>query len=352
MKSYVISLVALVIILTLGCGKKQDAIVNSDNSVPEVNNPPTEVVRLLENYSDGHESDIAEILAASSGNDNINDSIYDVYIVTFLWGRILNTAPIADAAFYWDGSLSVNGPSIVQALSTIDFERGEDSLVPDNSTSSESWGSFTDNEFDGIVFLVLYDKVTPTFAVQMLTFETPPITLQFDFSQLVHLTAYYEVHPAYGVAVAARKIRPTICREGYFAGNWIKDSSWAFSGTFNGYWFSHDNDTVGTVNGTFFKTNDGQQLLQGQVSGLYTDQIIAVLHGVWEYDDFRMCPLCGFGHGNFKGRFELTNSGEGGYFRGEFGDYALPPDDLEMPFHALWRMNCVTLAHADFPSSD
>ncbi|MGH8015836.1 MAG: hypothetical protein ACREBV_06560 [Candidatus Zixiibacteriota bacterium] len=354
MKKQVIILVAFFVAFYGGCGEKQNSIVDSNHKQTPSDEVPAEVRAMLNNYSDPENIDLFQLVAAvaDTGFDDINDSIYDAYLVTFLWGKLINFGPPVNAAFSWDGSLSVNGPSIVQSISTIDFEHGEDSLIEDNLTSAESWGSFTDNEFDGAIFLVLYDKVTPTFAPQILTFNTPPITLQFDFSQLVQLLAYYEVHPVYGVAVAAHKVRLHNCREGYLEGRWVKSDSSEFTGTFQGLWFAANGDTIGVYSGNFWKTNDGAQLLEGWVSGLYTDQVIAELHGIWYFDDYRLCPMCGSGHGQFKGRLQLSHSDEHGYFQGEFGDYSLPPNDRNMPMQGKWHLDCVNLVIDDLPPSN
>lgn len=349
MKKHVIILVAFFILLYTGCSEKKDAIVDSDNNQQSTNQVPSEVQALLDNYSNPDSINLPDMISSLPDFrvSDINDSIYDVFLVAFLWGKLINLTPPVDVAYDWDGSLSVNGPSIVKSLFAVDFEHGEDSLIPEDITSSESWGSFTDNEFDGIVFLVLYDKVTPTFAPQVLTFSTTPITLQFDFSQLVHFFAYYPVDPAYGVAVAAHKIRLHHCREGYLNGIWHKSDTSDFVGSFEGLWFGAGGDTIGVYAGNFWQNEEGHNILEGWISGGMTNQVIAELHGFWYFDDYRMCPMCGAGHGQFKGRFQILNSDEHGYFQGEFGDYSLPPNDLIMPMHGRWHLDCVNVVNGD-----
>jgi hypothetical protein len=354
MKKHVITAVAFFMLLLAACSQKEDAIIDSSNNQLPNTQVPSEVKATLDQYAEPEDFNWQEIITAQSDLDfsDINDSVYDAYLVTFLWGKLLNMGTPMNVAYTWDGSLSVNGPSIVQTLAPIDFEHGEDSMLADNQTNSESWGSFTDNEFDGVLFLVLYDKVTPTFAPQVLTFSTPPISIEFNFDQLAHLFAYYQVDAQNGVAIAAHRIRIHNCREGYLDGHWEKSDSSEFTGTFQGLWFAANGDTVGIYSGSFFKTNDGAQLLDGWISGLYTDEIIAELHGVWQFDDYRMCPLCGYGHGWFKGRFQMSNSDEHGFFRGEFGDFSLPPDDRIMPMHGKWLLDCVNVVIDDHPQGN
>lgn len=354
MKKHVITGVALALLLIQGCGKKQDTIVNSSNTISQPVNPPTEIVRLLDDYSAGQDIDIEEILANYSGDfgSALTDSIYDIYMVTFLWGQLTNSAPTVNVPTAWDGTLSINGPSFVRTLHTIDFEPGEDSLVTEDHPWSEEWGSTTDNEFDGAVFLVLYDKVTPTFALQVLTFDTEPFTVQFDFNQLVNFYAFYQIDEENSLAVHAHKVRPQNCREGFFSGKWKKTTNAGNEGTFEGLWFSHNADTLGVVSGTYWVSSDGRHLMEGVVSGGTTNVVIAYLRGVWEYDDYRMCPMCGQGHGTFHGRVYSSNNDHYGYYRGEFGDYSIFPDDMEMPFYGKWQVNCVTLSTSDYPNNN
>ena len=135
-------------------------------------------------------------------------------------------------------------------------------------------------------------------------------------------------------------------------GKWIKESSFDDHGRFEGMWLSQNGIPLGYLNGRYWTTDDGEQLIDGSVSGLYTDQIIANLRGHWHYDDPRMCPMCGVGHGKFAGRIYLTNSNAAGEFRGEFGDWSLPPDDLVMPFSGGWRMHCPDIGQANTDTSE
>ena len=353
MKKRVIILTAFFILLYTGCGEKQDSPVNS-NSYPQLpSDVPPDVKLLLDNYSAAEDINLPEIAPAPPNFDfrDINDSIYDAFVVVFIWGQLLPLGQPANGATVWDGSLSINGPSFVKTVAPIDFEQGQDSLVTEAVSSAENWGSTTHRGFDGLVFLVLYDKVTPTFAPQVLTFQTPPINLQFDFSQLISLYAYYQVDRVNGVAVHARKVRLSKCLEGYMNGHWHKSDTSDFTGNFRGLWFAHNGDTIGVMSGHFWKTDDGAQLLKGWVSGVYTDKVIMELHGVWFFDDPRMCPMCGSGHGQFKGRFQILNSLENGYFLAEFGDYSLPPNDRVMPLHGRWHVNCRHPLDMDDPAT-
>jgi hypothetical protein len=122
------------------------------------------------------------------------------------------------------------------------------------------------------------------------------------------------------------------------AGRWIKDKDSHEQGLLEGLWFGHNGDTIGYLSGRFWTDDQGRGLLEGSVSGYITDQVIVSLHGTWFYDDYRLCPICGMGHGQFKGKFFELNRNVSGYFIGEFGNYALPPNDQIMPFRGKWHI--------------
>ncbi len=351
MKKHVIILTAAFLFLFNGCAEKQNSPVDSNNNQQPSSDVPIEVKALLDSYSSSEEINLSEILTTRPDFDvsNINDSIYDVYLVVFMWGKLLPLGPPVNASTVWDGSLSVNGPSIVKTLAPIDFERGQDSLVTEDVSSAENWGSTTSSGFDGLVFLVLHDKVTPTLVPQVLTFRTPPFSQQFNFEQLKNMYAFYPIDPVNSVAVFSHKIRLHNCREGYFRGVWHKSDTSDYNGRFEGLWMGKNDDTIGVLAGHFWKTEEGAQLLEGWVSGGVTGQVIAELHGHWFFDDYRMCPTCGAGHGQFKGRLKVLNSDEHGVFRGEFGDYSLPPNDRKMPLHGRWHLDCVNIVTDDLP---
>ena len=353
MKKQVIILAAFTAFFLAGCSEEKISPVSSENNTPQTEEFSADISILIDQYTVEEEIDIAEIaqLPANFDNSMLSDSMYDFYIVTFLWGKLPHSSSPTDLITDWSGSLSVNGPSKVFALHPIDFEPNQDSLIPEDHPNGEKWASSTQDDFDGILFLVLFDKLTPTFAPQILTFDTNPITLRFDFHHLVHMKAFYRVDSVNSVAVISQKIRPRVCPEGYFAGRWVKADSSHSNGRFEGLWFTHSGDTVGYLNGRFWTNDDGQGLLEGAVSGLHTDQVIAKLHGVWAYDDDRLCPICGMGHGQFKGRFSFLEHDAEGYFRGEFGNYELPPNDRVMPFRGRWQLNCVDIMTDDDPNT-
>jgi hypothetical protein len=126
--------------------------------------------------------------------------------------------------------------------------------------------------------------------------------------------------------------------EGTLVGQWIKNEIFANDGLFDGVWYDEDSEPVSYYNGIFWTTEDNHQLFSGSLSGYYTDDVQGYIFGIWYYDDPRMCPMCGAGHGQFKGFFVRYNDQGVGIIKGEFGDYTLPFDELVMPMTGIWKM--------------
>ncbi len=332
----------LFILLLAGCSDKSSAPDPSENSVIENQEFPENAQKLLDQY-------LPEDLESENGEqpaylDSLPIELIDncdIYSVTFLWGDVFNTAAPANDPTDWSGTLWVNGVAVVHVLFEIDFEPGEDSVLIHNNPSFGAWISYTENDLDGLSFLVFLKRDIIYITPPVLTFETDPITLSFGFPELVDLTAFYPVDESNGLIVYSRLIWENACPGGLIEGVWIKDGWLSDSGSFSGYWKDYFGEPIGYMNGIFWGTNDGLSgKFSGSVSGLVTDEVIAEFEGHWYYDDMRMCPVCGEGHGVFHGQFRYLEDGRMGYMAGEFGDYSLPPDDIEMPMTGIWRFHC------------
>ena len=123
-------------------------------------------------------------------------------------------------------------------------------------------------------------------------------------------------------------------------GTWKKDSNIADAGYFSGFWLDHEDNPVGPYAGHFWRDSANVGRFEGWVSGGLTAQVIIQFSGEWIYDDPRMCPMCGEGHGQYEGEYRYLSRAGGGKLHGVFGDYSLPPDDIEMPMKGSWRDSC------------
>ena len=128
------------------------------------------------------------------------------------------------------------------------------------------------------------------------------------------------------------------CPHGFFEGKWVQDSTNVSQGYFMGRWADRHGATIGILSGRFWQTDDGQGVYEGNVSGVVTDQIIAYVRGLWYYDDMRLCPVCGSGHGVMHGRVKFVDSDRHGVMRGVFG-WAYWPE-RSLPLKGAWTLRC------------
>ena len=335
--------VAAILLLTLGCSDKNSSPIPTAPATPAASETPAAVMTLLESNTP------AELKTAPSGLSDWNawppfDVVKnsDVYAVTILWGQLSNSVlpgmPVTD----WSGKLWVNGVAVVQARRTINFETGQDSLVTEDIPSEVAWVSQTSVDFDGISFLVFLRRDITYIMAPTLHFETTPLSLEFNFGELTQLDKFYVLPSGNAAAIHARQIWPDRCPGGFMEGKWIKADNSGASGRIEGLWLNYRGEPEGVITGTFWTNEDGTRQYSGWVSGYLLTYIIAEFKGTWSYDDPRMCPLCGAGHGWFGGTFTFANgTNTGGFMVGEFGDFSSPvASALELPFLGVWRQSC------------
>jgi hypothetical protein len=305
---------------------------------------PTEVLELLEaNTPSGLDLTPAEgpLVTTWPSYDEMDN--YDVYAVTFIWGQFLGNhlGPVAEPTD-WSGDITVNGVVEIHPRMTIDFEPDEDWLIEEEQPSYAAWVSQAAMDFDGISFLIFYDRDIVYIVAPWLTFDAGPALLRWDFAELAKLTAFYTFENGNALAVHSRKIWPDRCTGGFLEGDWIRDDNTGTSGRFEGLWLNYRGEPEGLMNGEFWTNNDGTREFSGWVSGYWTDHIIAEYKGHWRWDDPAMCMLCGQGHGWFRGRFVYADGSEkGGMLMGEFGHIGTPTTDAAtLPFKGIWRDCC------------
>ncbi len=341
MRNHLILIGTFILLLAAGCSDQSTSPNLPENPTPTAQEMPASVKELLTQYA--LPDDEAIWYETLSGLDSIPYELIggcDVYAVTFLWGHLFNDSPPTEDTTDWSGTLSAFGESVVHVRHMIDFEPGQDSVLLHDNPTFAAWISYTTGDFDGLSFLVFFNPNVANAVYPALEFETPQIYLSFSIYQLVRLAAFYQVDNINGVAVHSRRLWQNSCPGGIIEGRWLKDSSFSGSGSFHGYWMNHLGIPVGYLNGIYWTNDDFTRQFSGSVSGLVTDQVIAELEGTWFYDDPRMCPMCGEGHGQFQGTFVYLHNDRTGSVEGEFGDYSLPPDDLDMPFIGIWKMDC------------
>jgi len=337
----VLFVLACLALIGAGCSRQPTRPEPLATVNPDSQPVPDEVQKLLD--LEAIDPDLGVLDAQSPTGDwpTLSDTSYDVYAVTFLWGTFFPpTTETPPPPTDWSGKLAINAEGFIGVHDKIDFEPDEDAVIDEDIPNMAAWRSMTSNDFDGLSFLIFVKRGNLYFAAPMLMFETAPINLNFTLDRLEKLDAFFQVAPWSGVAVHARKLRPHHCPHGVLGGRWIKENDTGSEGHFEGMWIGADGRPIGPLAGRFWTTEDGKHLLEGVVSEGMTAHVIIYLEGTWEYDDHRMCMVCGAGHGKFIGRFKLADGDGGGKFGGEFGDWSLWPDDANMPFAGRWRADC------------
>jgi len=131
-----------------------------------------------------------------------------------------------------------------------------------------------------------------------------------------------------------------VCDHGTLEGVWIRNSIFSDDGTFHGHWIGRDSTINAYYDGWYWTTTDYTRLFYGQLSDYITDEVLGYMFGTWFYDDPRLCPMCGTGHGQFEGYFIYNNEPGVGIVHGEFGWAGDLMQDT-LPMTGTWKWRCL-----------
>jgi hypothetical protein len=332
--------IGLFLILAIGCSQKDTAPVAPSGGDQSSGQLPISAQQLLAQYglmSDG-DSWPATMSDPSVVVPDSMDTSFDVYSVTFIWGNF-DSLNSAGQATDWSGSLTLNSPGVIAPVNTIGFEQGRDSLLARISPTVLEWVSKTLRDFDGINALVFVKRGVQTFASAELVFATAPYTLHLPIGQMEYFNAFYRIDNFNALAVHAHRMRRPFCPHGLIAGFWTVSDTSRDNGAINAKWLDPQGKPIGSFRGTFWMDMAGRRLLAGKIVDLRGNPL-GLVDGTWFYDDPRMCPLCGVGHGKFMGTIKNPAGRLLGLMGGEFGDFTVPTPKT-LPLNGVWRINCV-----------
>lgn len=334
-KWYSLSVVFLVIAL-FACSRQSTA--PEPQATLPTGEVPAQVQARLDQYVVQDEDALATF---APGHPDLSDQFneYDVYAVTYLWGSFF---PHGGGPTVWNGRASANAEAAIRVVANIDFEEGEEILFDSTSPSTFGWTSSTQDDLDGVSFLLFVKRGVVYVVAPVLAFETQPISFGIPIEQLAHHVSYHPVDHTSGVAVFARQIKNAPCPHGYLGGSWIFDEGTRTEGHFDGSWLSRDHQVEGVLAGRFWTDADGHRHFQGQVSGVVTDQVILELEGIWcltPHLGNALCPTCNR-IGYFVGRWKYLDGSGGGKLAGNFGEPNLTSDTPEVPFRGMWSQRC------------
>jgi len=329
-----------------GCSDQLTSPGNTETEAPSPETIPDQLQKLVDQYTPTAHGIPSE--AQISYLDPIPTELIDncdVYAVTFLWGDLFNASLEPNITTDWSGRLGINGEGIVHVRYMIDFEPGEDSVLIHDNPTFAAWISYTNNDIDGLSFLVFVRRDIVDVTPPLLIFDTAPIKLEFTFRQLVKFDAFYRVDNRNGLIVHSRKIWQNVCPSGEFKGRWLKESFNPDGGHFEARWLDRWGTAIGYLSGRYWINDDNRGEWAGTLSGLVTDEVIAEMHGYWYYDDPTLCPTCGDDHGVLVGRYKYIRGGSG-TIKGEFG-YGVSSVDIELPLTGVWRDDCPHITPGD-----
>ncbi|UCC45627.1 MAG: hypothetical protein JSU65_06830 [Candidatus Zixiibacteriota bacterium] len=295
MKRLSLILLVLPVVFLFGCDRDpvtpttqtNDEIVPTEFPLDSMPNPPLDPELL-----DGLEYGL------------LPDSLFDVYRMRIVWGNLANVPTTSVAITDWTGKLGMNALGAILVRSVIAFEPGQDSLLPRDSRVTVAWVSKTTVSYDGLELLIITRNDAVYITPPVLSFVTDPLSIRFNFRQLVDLDTVVHVDNQNAVAFRAKKLEIPPCPYGYLAGKWsFKAHS---EGIFEGRFLDLHGLTVGFMRGKFWTTDDGMRRFEG---------------GWVDLDGNRRGPVWGEWFMRPYITDQLSNLWPVGGFTGYFGDY-------------------------------
>lgn len=338
MKRYLIPTLLIAFVVALGaCSDQPQPTAPAVDSTQPTTDIPSQYEALLQRYQQGdYLFDVEKPSVPLTVNPA--DSSWDVYMITMVWGSFspdpANPLPPVD----WSGRLLFTGAGEFSNVFPINFEPGQDSLLPISSpVSLITWQSFTSDDIDGIQALLFVNPNSIATVVPELAVETAPVSFRYLLEDLTRLQAFYPYGTG-GLAIQVMKLPRPDCPHGRMYGHWVRDTLDDFHGHFGGLWVNHLGCPIGAFKGRFGVNDAGEWLFEGRILN-YRGEAIGRMFGHWVYTDLALCPTCGTRFGEFEGRFEL-DSGRTGTLAGVFGNHVdfMAPRALRLRGH--WEMDC------------
>jgi hypothetical protein len=337
-KFAVLSVIALLFVVAIGCSDRQNSPTTSNQPVPTQQQMPVGIQSLIDQNTPGNDGSWpATLIDPSLIVPDSMDTNFQVYLMTFLWGNIDSSSSGA-VPTDWSGSVSFTGSGLLAPTRIISFERGQDSLLPRTSPVVISWVSKTLRDFDGLSMLLFVRRNSPLTVIPQVQFNTAPISVKFDTAQLKDLNAFYRIDDNNGLAVHSHRLFHPFCPHGVVAGQWIRSDTSAFAGTIKARWLDADGNPIGVLDGLFWKDANAAPQFKGRIITAST-RPFGTVSGVWTYDDPRMCPMCGEGHGRLVGRINAPGGALIGMLSGQFGNPTIPTPRA-LPMSGIWRLDC------------
>ncbi|HDL04144.1 MAG TPA: hypothetical protein ENH25_08420 [candidate division Zixibacteria bacterium] len=286
----------------------------------------------------------------------IEESEDGAYALRIIWGSLEYNPEITEVTD-WSGSLTVSrGAEIIRRI--IRFEPGQDYILERTDRSLIEWVSLTTVHHDGIaVNLYIPPAETDETIVTAdepvtVTFETGPLTVSFDISEIPALdTIYYLEDSANAVCFRGFKIEPMGCPNGFLEGRWGLDET--DQGIFKGRWIASNGSLAGFVEGTWgTDESTGRNVFVGKYIDI-NGQFEGLLKGTYRWMPFGVIngnpqgnAYC-HGGGQFYGHYYDAETNPIGVVKGRF---RMPRDDAEGAmgwFFGRWKTFCSSISNVN-----
>lgn len=301
------------------------------------------------------QSDIAyddQILLNPEVSEITADANAGVYHLRVVWGQLRFDSTVENNTA-WNGSLTISrGAEVIRRL--INFEEGQDYILPRDSRKKIEWVSVTSVHSDGIavdifipplkpIFDSIYvndtlviDTVFPDDDEVTVRFETGPYSRVFDIEELQSLDTIVFLEDSNALAFHAFRLDRHRCPRGFLAGHWGVDENG--KGVFRGKWMNESGMIVGYLQGHHGQRKNGENVFFGKwisVNGNFEGFVRGFFQPIFDGTDPESIDQ------NFGGYFY------GGIFNAEKmliglmgGRFANPEDGQRGFFQGRWKIGC------------
>jgi hypothetical protein len=271
------------------------------------------------------------------------------YCLTLLWGDLQPPAagegegsPAEGPAIAWDGSLTLSNGAI-RLLNVIDFERGEDDLLPRPDRTTIAWRSTTRGYLDGIrVMIVLPPDSANARLAETLTIVAGAFNEVLSTSDLEDLDRIVELSDSARVSMRAFRVdsHSTAATQGFCRGQWSKAAGDSV-GTFRGHWVrARDGASVGFMRGHYGVNSNGERVFFGKFTN-EAGGFEGFVRGTWTIDGIGGGSAGGrLGQGRFEGDWVDAGGAALGRVRGHWSQ----GEDGTGTFNGIWRGGPITPA--------
>ena len=364
---------ALLLLLAIGCSNKNvepELLIDEPNLTDEFGGYSTasespgfgDDQLLDEAYASDDEFD-DPMLSDPAVTELTSDPQAGLYHLRIVWGQLRFDSSVTNPTD-WSGSLSITrGAVIIRRV--INFELGQDYVVPRTDRKLIEWVSQTTVHNDGIavdllvppvkpvldttevevtdsagniVIIIVVDTTWPQVEPVTVSFNTGPYSTTFDLEELVSLDTIVFLEDSNAVAFHALKLDRFPCPRGFLAGRWgFADST---SGLFRGVWLNRAGLVVGYTRGHFGQRDNGQKVFFGKWVSR-DGRFEGFIKGHWELDDISLtADSSARASGLFRGQIFSETRHQIGYLGGHFGTAESESDAIGGFFQGRWKIIC------------